>query len=259
MNSRLPTEEERTLDQKLSGVLAADVAATLGLEPAPEEEESKKDKKKKKKKKKKAEERERRELLEQMDAEHPRLDGTPLAPTPEKVKEEAKAIAEDPKAHKSLQLQSWLKPVSRTLENHRVLAAHKSSFLIAINCLMLSIAAHSLYRGIEAGPLQWALLPLALTNVLSLTFAILSAQVRTTVTALDELWLAPNDDYAPAVAALLQDKQKVYETLSSDLHLMGADLTHRQNHLRTAYNVLLGGVAASTCLFAVCVALATRN
>jgi hypothetical protein len=162
------------------------------------------------------------------------------------------------KAHPALRIQAWLRPVAKTLDTHRLLNANKSSFLIAINCVMLSIAAHALYRQLDAGPLQWALIPLVLTNLLSLAFAIFSAQVRQQPTTLDELFAMPEEEYDPAVNALLQDKQRVYETLSHDLHLLGADLNQRQKHLRTAYNVLLGGVALSTCLFGVCIAFGTR-
>ncbi len=211
------------------------------------EAESRKERKKKKKKQKKAQQHARQELLARMNAEHPRLDGVQSA--------ELGKTAVDP-AQPALRIQAWLRQVSASLDTQRILTAHKSSYLIAINCVMLSIAAHSIYRGLAAGPLQWVLIPLALTNVLSLTFAILSAQVKQHTSAIDQLWAMPADDYEPAVTSMLQNRKRAYETLSSDLHELGAELSQRQKHLRSAYRVLLGGVAASACLFALSAAMA---
>lgn len=226
-----------------NGALSQPAAFQLG-----EEFGSKKEKKKRKKQQKKAEERERRETLERMDAAHPRLDLVAL-------KETEKAPPEEVKPQAALRIQAWLRPVSKSLDLQRTLTAQKSSFVIGINCLMLAIAAHAIYSGLGPGQLKWAMIPLALTNVLSLTFAILSAQVQQKPSALDELWAMPADEYQPAVASMLQDKPRAYAALADDLHHAGAELVQRQKHLRTAYSVLLGGVAGSSCVFAICVAL----
>ena len=227
-----------------NGVLA--ISEPAALEPG-EEFGSKKEQKKRKKQQRKAEERERRLALERADAAHPRLDQTPL-------KEAEKAGPEDPKLAPGLRLEDWLGPVSNRLEAQRSLTAHQASFVVGINCLMLSIAAHAIYSGLDGSQLRWAMIPLALTNVLSLTFAILSAQVRQQATTLDALWALPADGYEQGVAALLLDKHRAWASLSDDLHLLGADLASSRNHLRTAYSVLLGGVAVSAAVFAISVA-----
>jgi|GEM_PF-3205952 len=211
--------------------------------------DSKKDKKKWKKKMKKAEELHRRALVEKLDQEHPRLDGKPVELPPAPIK-----------APPSLRIQAWLRSATKALDAQRAMTSQKSSFLVAINCVMLAIASHGLYSGpLEVGPLKWALIPLALTNVLSLGFAILSAQLSRTGTTLNQLWSVPADQFDANIAALLQHKQRAYASLSSDLHLEGVELSHRQAYLRTSYNVLLGGVTMSALLFAVCLAVATRG
>jgi hypothetical protein len=234
--------------------LAAAAAAALAPEAiaatTEQADDTKKDKKKKKKLLKKLLKKERDELRAQMDAAHPRVDATPftdLTKTPD-----------EPKLAPGLPVQEWLVPVSRTMDNHRILTANKSSFMIAINCLMLAIAAHTIVRAGGAGTLWWVLIPMALTNVLSLTFAILSSQIREKPTALDELWAMPPDEYEPALTAMLQNKERVYGTLTNELHLHGTALGHARKHLRTAYNVLLGGIVLSGCTFVLCLALGTR-
>ncbi len=229
----------------------APVAATGEL--ASFDLDSKKDKKKWKKKMKKAEEQQKRATVEKLDANHPRLDGKPSA-LPTAPPADAKDLPSP------MKVQVWLMEASKSLDLQRMLTAQKSSFLIGINCIMLSIASHGLYSGPpEVGPLKWALIPLALTNVLSLTFAILSAQLGQPGTTLNQLFSVPSDQFDSGVAALLADKARAYASLSNDLHLDGVELSNRQRHLRTAYSVLLGGVAASALLFAVCLAVATRG
>lgn len=151
-------------------------------------------------------------------------------------------------------LAKWWGPLARTLDSDRSLTATKSSFLIAINCLMLSATAHSASSNPHGGALGLALVPLALTNLLSLAFAVLSAQVRDEPTALDAVLRMSDDAYEPALAHLLQDREQLFHTLGSGLHLHGSALVKSRRHLRTAYHVLLGGVALTAVTFALCFA-----
>lgn len=216
---------------------------------AHEQSEEPKDKKKNKKQKKK-EEKKRREFLERFPAAPPQFDAT----HPAQLAPQALALP----MSSSRSLQGWLRPASRNLNNSQIVAAQKSSALIAINCLMLSIAALSVYRELGAGRLWLALIPLALTNGLSLAFAILSAQVQQNTT-LDELCSLPEEEYEPALTAIIQNKEHLYLSLRRDVRALGTDLGHRQKHLRTAYNVLLGGIPLSIFVFGVCVAVASRS
>ena len=89
-------------------------------------------------------------------------------------------------------------------------------------------------------------------------FSILSARVDQSTT-LDELCSMPEEDYEPALSAIIQDKEHLAGSLRRDLHRLGSDLHRRQLHLRTAYNVLLGGIPISTLMFGVCIALSARS
>lgn len=205
--------------------------------------------KKERKAKKKLEKQQRREeLLATLQAQQRRPDLPPVASS-EVVAPLGGAPAKVPRG-----VQKLISPVARTLASDRTLTATKASFLIAINCLMLSVTAHSLYSNPGTGSLWLALIPLALTNILSLAFAVWSAQVREEPTALDQVLALPGDQYEPALAHLLESREQVFHTLGNELHLHGAELVKSRRHLRTAYNVLLGGVALTAVTFALCFA-----
>ncbi len=151
-----------------------------------------------------------------------------------------------------IRAQKWLQPMARGLDAERMLLATKSSFLIGINGLMLAVTAHALYGTAELGVRAAALLPLALTNLLSLVFALASAQVREATGTLDTLWAKADAEYEPALAEVLQSKDRIAEAFAQELHVHGAVLERARRWLRTAYHVLLGGAVLSALTFAVC-------
>lgn len=254
MNALVNPMDENPAHSNEALAAAAREALAAAVEPPIEEvtgEETKKEKKKKKKKLKKAEEKAQEALRLQIEAQHPRVDATPLTDL-------GHTIASEPKIAAGLPIQEWLDPVSRTLDNHRILTANKASVMIGINCLMLAVAAHSMTRAAGAGALGLVLIPLTLTNILSLVFAILSAQIHEKPTALDQLWELPADEYEPALTTMLQNRERVYGTLTGEVHQYGAALGRSRTRLRTAYNVLLGGVVLSGITFVLCLALGSR-
>jgi len=153
-----------------------------------------------------------------------------------------------------IRAQKWLQPIARGLDSERLLVATKSSFLIGINGLMLAVSAHAFY-GTEV--LSWrsaALIPLAVTNLLSLVFAVASASVREASGRLDLLWAKTDDEYAPALAEVLETKESLGEAFAEELHVHGAALEQSKRYLRSGYHVLLGGAVLSAVTFTVCLA-----
>jgi hypothetical protein len=191
-------------------------------------------------------EREQQELKERLEAQFPPVKAAKQGELPVEAAVTGRRVEE------------WLPPVARGLDSDRVLMATKSSFMIAINCLMLSVTAHTLYTQADENRLWVALIPLALTNVLSLLFAIASAQVRERQTALGALWELPDEKFEPALEQMLVSRGRIYGALAGDLHLHGAALARSHRLLRTAYHVLLGGVVLSAATFALCLLLGTR-
>jgi hypothetical protein len=162
-----------------------------------------------------------------------------------------------PAAPLKIRAQKWLQPMARSLDHERLLLATKSSFLIAINGLMLAVSAHALYGTTELGPRAASLIPLALTNLLSLVFAIASAQVREADGALDTLWAKADGDYEPALADVLQSKERIAEAFAQELHVHGAVLDRARRWLRTGYHVLAGGAVLSGLTLAIALAFGT--
>ena len=204
--------------------------------------------KKKLKKLKKKEAKRQRALLERFPPNPVHLDGT--------QPEQLELAARDLRVSANHLIQDWLRPELRNLESNQLVAAQKSSAMIAINCLMLTISALAVLRVTDVR-LWWAVVPLALTNLLSLVFAIRSAQIQPRTT-FDELCAMPEEDYEPALTSILQDKKHLNSSMRRDLRLLGADLNRRQQYLGTAYNVLLGGLPLSSLMFGVCLALSTK-
>jgi len=195
--------------------------------------------KKRKKKKRKLE-----ALIASAEAEHrAAADASPAAP------------GSPPQPTLGKRVLDWLDPVSRTLDADRSLAAAQASVLIAVNCVMLSLAAHALLGGVPGAALGPALLALALTNLVSLAFAIFSARAPEQPTSLDALWATPDAEFEPALQLLAQSKQSVSAALAREVHEQGAALTRAKKHLRVAYHVLLAGVALSAVVFTLCLAV----
>jgi len=224
-----------------------------------EDEEVVRSEKKKEKKLRKKEVKRRRELLERF--------SLPTVPTPPGNKVPTPGSAESalptappetPAAPSSRRAASWLRRASRGIAASEMVVAHKASVLIAVNCMMLSLSAFSVHRSIDQGRMWWAFLPLALTNVLSLIFALRSAQVSDERSTLTELTLMPQEDYQSALVSLVNDKERVVRTTAHETYVLRGDLTRRQSHLRTAINVLTGGVPISVLMFAFCFAMSSR-
>lgn len=170
--------------------------------------------KKEKKKKKKLRQAEERAWLEA------RASLTSPPPLPRATRQA------DPSA-----LKEWL----HALGSDRVVAATKSSVMIAANGVMLAIAAHALYGDLAFGPI----VPLALTNLLSLVFSIASARA------------VREGDFEQPPEPLRQSREELFAALSHELHLRAEALAKSRARLRTAYTVLLGGVVLAALTFVV--------
>jgi hypothetical protein len=138
----------------------------------------------------------------------------------------------------------WLRPVMTSIDHDRIVAATKSSLLIAVNALMLSVTALALFRGPLDGHRWWALLPLALTNMLSLAFATFAAQAGERPAELEEWW------EQEVAAHEVHRWEQARRMLAAELDARGAALSISRLHLRTAYRLLVGGLMLSALIFA---------
>ncbi len=122
---------------------------------------------------------------------------------------------------------------NHVLASDRLVAVTKASLLVTLNGVMLAIAAHALYAQPAFGPL----VPLALTNLLSLVFSVAAARsVR-------------EGDFQAPVEPLEQSREELLGSLANELKLRAESLARCRRRLRPAYGVLLGGLLLSAVTF----------
>lgn len=222
--------------------------ATAEAVPVEDEDETRTTKKKEKKRRKK-EEKHRRELVERFSL--PTTPSPPPATSPAALA--ALPIGAEPnRGRAGSRIEAWSLTAARSLHAKQLIISQRANLLIGVNAFMLSVAAVALYRVAGAGQLWWAFMPVGLTNILSLLFALLSARVRPEMTPLEELCAMPQEDYQGALLALVNDQERVQTVLANEIYQLGTELTWREKHLGTAVNVLLGGLPLSAVIFGLC-------
>ncbi len=247
MRTDHPDTEAPTMWGSTSGI------ATAPATPLEDKDEARSEKKKEKKRRKKEEKR-RKELLERFSLPTnptPPAGGAAQNETPEHPLT-AEPMNNEGKSGK--RVEAWSRTTARALTAKQLIIAQRANVLIGVNALMLSVAAFSVYRTVDLGELWWAFIPLGLTNLLSLVFALISARVSREITPLDELCSMPQETYQGALMALVNDKERVSTVLANEIYQLGGELTRREKHLGTALNVLLGGLPLSAMMFGVCFA-----
>ena len=128
-------------------------------------------------------------------------------------------------------LQEWL----HALGSDRVVAATKSSFMVAANGIMIAIAAHALYDEPALGPL----VPLAVTSLLAMVLSVAAARA------------VKEGDFETPPRPLEQTPDELLAMLSHELYLRTDALAKSRARMRSAYSVLLGGLALSALTFVI--------
>ncbi|PWN06016.1 Pycsar system effector family protein [Rhodohalobacter mucosus] len=154
--------------------------------------------------------------------------------------------------------------------NHIELSAiadNKSNIMISINGIIISIMIASIPAQITSD--SSLLLPTAvllITCMLSLIYAVLAARPRVSnekVTLEDvrsnrsnilffgNFYTMERDDYVTGLEELMSDSERLYNTMTRDLHSLGVVLSKKFKLLRVAYNIFMVGLVASVCSFLV--------
>ncbi|TNE58908.1 MAG: hypothetical protein EP344_09550 [Bacteroidetes bacterium] len=165
-------------------------------------------------------------------------------------------------------IETWYRLASRNLYTRRQILNTKSSILLTVNSIILSIALGTLYPKLqEDWHLAYALVPLVLTNLFSIVFAVLATrpqlqsgmfapedvdQKTAHLMTFDDYFNMPQADFESAVDQIMQDRGFLYGTIKRDLYRLGKDLSRRYKNIRIAYNVFLFGIIFSVLMFGVC-------
>jgi len=114
---------------------------------------------------------------------------------------------------------------------------------------------------------SWLLVPitiLLMTCMISLIFSVLAARPRVSnekVTLEDvrsnrsnilffgNFHTMKRDEYVTGLEELMSDSERLYNTMSRDLHGLGVVLSKKFKLLRVAYNVFMVGLVVSVCSF----------
>ncbi len=165
-------------------------------------------------------------------------------------------------------IETWFRVTSKNLYTRRQIVDTKSNILVTINSIIISIILGSLYIQLDEDPhLIWAIVPMILTNVLSIAFAILATRPvidkgvfnkedvvkkGARLMTFDDFYKMSESDYEWAIDEMMQDKKFLYGTIKKDIHHLGVDLSQRYKHIRTAYDIFLIGLVTSLIMFGAC-------
>jgi hypothetical protein len=152
--------------------------------------------------------------------------------------------------------------------NHIELSAiadNKSNIMISINGIIISIMIASLPAQITSNSsLALPAAVLLITCLLSLIYSVLAARPRVSnekVTLEDvrsnrsnilffgNFYTMDRDDYVTGLEELMSDSERLYNTMTRDLHSLGVVLSKKFKLLRVAYNIFMVGLAASVSSF----------
>ncbi|WP_020568892.1 Pycsar system effector family protein [Neolewinella persica] len=165
-------------------------------------------------------------------------------------------------------IETWFRLASKNLYTRRQIVDTKSNILVTVNSIIMSIVLGSLYPRLAQDPhLLWAVGPMVLTNISSMTFAIFATRPKiqrglfsseeiTSGTAglmtFDDFYKMPLSDYEAAISQVMEDREFLYGTIKRDIHRLGVDLSRRYSMIRISYDVFLFGTILSVFMFGAC-------
>ncbi len=161
-------------------------------------------------------------------------------------------------------IETWFRLTSKNLYTRLRIVDTKSNILITANAIIISVVLGSLYPRLqEDGHYIFAVAGLVITNVISITFAILATIPRyigrredfeddeIDIMSFDDFHQMSYEEYKEEVLEVMEDGDKLYPSMITDIHSLGLTLARKYNLIRKAYLVFLGGIILSVILFSV--------
>ena len=166
-------------------------------------------------------------------------------------------------------IETWFRLASKNLYARLQIVDTKANILITANAIIISVVLGSLYPRLDDDPhLIFAIGGLILTNVFSITFAILATipkawVKKTSITNLQSADLMTFEDfsgmqladYQESVMQTIADGKTLYPSIITDIHELGVKLARKYRMIRTSYLIFLYGIIVSIVLFGACHAL----
>lgn len=166
-------------------------------------------------------------------------------------------------------IETWFRLASKNLYTRLQIVDSKANILITANAIIISIVLGTLYGKLEEDPhLIFAVGGLVITNVLSISFAILATIPKSWVNRTDEtvemtiecadlmtfedFSSMKLDTYVTSVMTIIADEQTLYPSLVKDIHNLGVKLSKKYRLIRMSYLIFLYGIILSVAAFAFC-------
>jgi hypothetical protein len=163
-------------------------------------------------------------------------------------------------------VETWFRLASKNLHTRLQIVDTKANILITSNSIIISVVLGSLYpRLAEDWHLVYAVGGMIITNVLSITFAILATLPQTQRSAEENLGMEKNDlmtfdgfyhmkeeDYKSSVMAILENSQTLYPSILTDIFQLGVKLSRKYRLIRISYLIFLYGIILSVLAFGMC-------
>ena len=144
----------------------------------------------------------------------------------------------------------------------------KSSILISINSIILSIIIGTVLQELEKDPhLLVPVVMLSITNLWSIALAVFATRPESThgesegakkISEGSNLLFYGNfhhmteQEYLDGMEVLTQDSDKLYGSIASDVYYLGINLNHKFKLLRKSFNIFVYGFILSVVTFIVC-------
>lgn len=179
-----------------------------------------------------------------------------------KLKQKLKMIEQVPERG----IETWFRLTSKNLYSRLQIVDTKAGMLITSNSLIISIVLGSLYTRLdEDRHLIFAVAPLIITNMLSIVFAIIAAvpnkmekvkmnQVTTNVDLMnfESFYGLSEADYKTSIKGIMNSGSALYDSMMSDIYLIGQKLARKYRLIRISFMILLYGICISVLMFALC-------
>lgn len=166
-------------------------------------------------------------------------------------------------------IETWFRLASKNLYTRLQIVDTKANILITANAIIISVVLGSLYPRLDSDPhLIYAVGGLVLTNVLSISFAILATIPKAWTKKSNIINIEAADlmtfeyfsgmqlqDYRESVMKTMEDGNTLYPSIITDIHELGVKLSRKYKLIRSSYLIFLYGIILSVILFGACHAI----
>ena len=167
-------------------------------------------------------------------------------------------------------IETWFRLASKNLYARLQIVDTKANILITANAIIISMVLGTLYTRLDDDPhLIYAVSGLVITNILSITFAILATippywqkrkESKVKLGSVDLMTFEDFsdmkiEDYTDSVMKTMEDGEVLYPSIIKDIHELGVKLAKKYRLIRSSYLVFLYGIIISMFLFGICHAL----